>query len=241
VRVLHVEDDDDFREAFADQLSDLGFTVQGFANGAALLGAINGGVVADVIVLDWKLPGPSGIELLSQLRRRGVNLPVVFLTGHTATDHESRAFESGATDFINKLRGVDILVRRLKRAVEGAKPAGTPLAEQTDKRLVFGRLALRLDISRAYWNGVDVGLTVGEYRIVQLLASNRGQYVTYRAIYDQMHYVGFIAGGGKYGYSTNVRASIKRIRTKFLECDPAFDDIENYISFGYRWRQSNVA
>ena len=91
MRVLLVEDDDDFREALADQLSDLGFTVQGFANGAALLGAINGAVDADVIVLDWKLPRPSGIDLLSQLRRRGVNLPVVFLTGHTATDHESLA------------------------------------------------------------------------------------------------------------------------------------------------------
>ena len=241
MRVLLVEDDDDFREALADQLSDLGFTVQGFANGAALLGAINGAVDADVIVLDWKLPSTSGIDLLSQLRWRGVNLPVVFLTGHTATDHESLAFERGATDFIDKLRGVDVLVRRLKRAVEGAKPAGTPKAEHTDKRLIFGRLALRPDISRAYWNGVDVGLTVGEYGIVQLLASNCGQYVTYRAIYDQMHYVGFIAGGGKNGYRTNVRSSIKRIRTKFLKCDPAFDDIENYVGFGYCWRQSDVA
>ena len=91
MRVLLVEDDDDFREALADQLSDLGFTVQVFANGAALLGAINGAVDADVIVLDWKLPRTSGIDLLSQLRRRGVNLPVVFLTGHTAIDHESLA------------------------------------------------------------------------------------------------------------------------------------------------------
>ncbi len=241
MRVLLVEDEDDFRDALADQLSDLGFTVQVFANGVALLGAINGAVVADVIVLDWKLPKPSGIDLLSQLRQRGVNLPVVFLTGHTATDHESLAFERGATDFIDKLRGVDILARRLKRAVEGAKPAGTPQAEQTDKRLVFGRLALRPDISRAYWNGVDVGLTVGEYRVLRLLASNHGQYVTYRALYDQMHYAGFIAGGGKNGYRTNVRGLIKRIRKKFLECDPAFDDIETYINFGYRWRQSDVA
>jgi two-component system response regulator ChvI len=91
VRVLLVEDDDDFREALADQLSDLGFIVQVLANGAALLGAINGAVDADVIVLDWKFPRTSGLDLLSQLRRRGVNLPVVFLTGHTATDHECLA------------------------------------------------------------------------------------------------------------------------------------------------------
>jgi hypothetical protein len=51
------------------------------------------------------------------------------------------------------------------------------------------------------------------------LVSNVGRWVTYRAIYDCMHY-GFIAGGGDDGYRGNVRSAIKRIRNKFRDLDP---------------------
>jgi two-component system response regulator ChvI len=90
-------------------------------------------------------------------------------------------------------------------------------------------------MSRAYWNGVDVGLTIGEYKIVHLLATSAGRYITYRAIYDRLTYEGFIAGEGHTGYRTNVRSAIRRIRNKFRACDPAFVEIENYTAFGYCW------
>ena len=232
VRVLLVEDDELCREAVAAALSEHGFVVQGFADGTALLGALEAAAGADVIVLDWSLPQTSGIDLLPELRRRGVDVPVVFLTGWSLTTYESLAFERGAVDFIDKTRGVEVLVRRLRLAVKAARPAAEPLS---DKRMVCGKLVLRPGVSRAYWNELDVGLTVGEYTLVHLLALNVGRYVTYRVIYDRLRYEGFAAGNGPDGYRTNVRSTIKRIRIKFRECDPAFDEIENYTGFGYRW------
>jgi two-component system response regulator ChvI len=232
VRVLFVEDDDDFREALTGHLSDLGFAVQAFADGAALLGSLEAAAEADIILLDWSLPSTTGIDLLTRLRRKGVNLPVVFLTGYAEIDHETLAFDTGAIDFIDKARGVEVLVRRLKRVVEAARPTA---GMRPDQRMVCGRLVLRPAVSRAYWNNVDVGLTVGEYDIVHLLASNLGRHVSYRAIYDCLHYEGFIAGQGNDGYRTNVRSLVKRIRNKFRETDPTFAEIENYQSFGYRW------
>ncbi len=208
IRVLLVEDDQSFREVLADELSEHGFSVQSFAEGASLLAAIDAALDADIIVLDWSLPKTSGIDLLPQLRRLGVS------------------------DFIDKARGVDVLVKRLRRAVDAAKPAAHRPA---DKSVVCGRLVLRPSVSRAYWDQADVGLTLGEYNIVQLLASNAGRYVTYRVIYDRLHYEGFIAGSGEHGYRANVRSAIKRIRNKFRECDPAFVEIENYTAFGYCW------
>ena len=65
-----------------------------------------------------------------------------------------------------------------------------------------------------------------------------GRYVTYRAIYDRLHYEGFIAGDGADGYRANVRSIIKRIRNKFRSFDLTFDEIENYNSFGYCWKKS---
>jgi two-component system, OmpR family, response regulator ChvI len=196
-----------------------------------LLGSLDTAAEADVIILDWRLPNISGIDLLPQLRQRGVNLPVVFLTSHPEPANEKLAFERGALDFVDKTRGVEILARRL-RLVAG-KPAATPEAE---KPIVCGKLVLSPSASRAYWKEVDVGLTVGEYDIVHFLASNVGNYETYRAIYDLQYYDGFHAGNGVDGYRTNVRSSIKRIRRKFCEVDSTFSEIQNSQSRGYRWR-----
>jgi two-component system, OmpR family, response regulator ChvI len=234
IRVVLIEDDDDYREALAGELSDRGCSVQGFADGASFLQSLDAAVDADIVVLDWGLPATSGIDLLPQMRRRGVRLPVVFLTGRTLIKYESLAFDRGATDFIDKARGVDVLVKRLKRAVETARPAA---ALPPEKSIVIGKLVLEPNISRAHWNGTNVGLTVGEFRLVDLLAMNAGRYATYRALYDRLHYEGFMARRGDKGYRGNVRSCIKRIRTKFCECDPDFDEIENYMSFGYCWRE----
>src|SRR3954468_5443925 len=81
IRLVFVEDDDDFREAAAAELEDLGFDVECFADGTSLLDAFAKGITADVIVLDWNLPTVSGIDLIPRLRRAGVLLPVVLLTG----------------------------------------------------------------------------------------------------------------------------------------------------------------
>jgi two-component system response regulator ChvI len=233
IRILFVEDDDCFREVLSADLSDRGFDVQSFPDGASLLSALDARPHADLILLDWKLPKTPGIDLLPRLRRRGINLPVVFLTGHTQRTYENLAFDRGATDFIDKARGVDVLVRRLRHAVEAAKPAATD--PQADTRFVRGKLVLRAAVSRAYWNEVDVGLTTGEYNVVYLLASDVGRYVTYRSLYDRLRYEGFHAGSGANGYRTNVRTVIKRIRRKFVAIDPTFDRIKNYSNFGYSW------
>ena len=58
-------------------------------------------------------------------------------------------------------------------------------------------------------------------------------------IYDEMRYRGFISGNGENGYRTNVRSAVKRIRRKFEKHDPHFDEIRNFMAFGYVWgRQS---
>jgi two-component system, OmpR family, response regulator ChvI len=229
IRVLFVEDDELYREALAGELSDHGFAVEGFADAASLAVRLDGTADFDLILLDWALPHTSRNDLLSELRRRGIDAPVVFLTGNGLTANERLAFERGAIDFIDKTRGGEVLVRRLRLVVDSTRPPAIDL--QPDERLICGKLLLRPAIGRAY----DVGLTVGEYNIVHLLASNVGIYLSYRAIYDRMHYEGFIAGSGDDGYRTNVRSTIKRIRNKFREIDPTFEEIKNSVALGYCW------
>jgi two-component system response regulator ChvI len=230
IKVLHVEDDPNCREAIADQLSDHGFVVRSFADAMSLADGLAASSEADIILLDWDLPSVSGIELLVDLRRCGWNLPVVFLTGYAFTTQENLAFESGAVDFIDKARGVEILASRLRRLVMAPKSAPA-----RPSLVVCGKLILNPNVGRAYWNDCDVGLTLVEYNIVHLLASKAGRWVTYRAIYDRVHYEGFVGGTGEDGYRMNVRGIIKRIRKKFLQHDETFAEIENFIGLGYRW------
>lgn len=214
------------------ELGDHGFDVLPFADGPSLLDFFAQGGQADIVLLDWNLPSVSGIDLLPRLRRNGIQLPVVFLTGRTQPTYEELAFDRGALDFVDKSRGVPILVHRL-RLIAGA--ARRPSGAETVEEIRCGRLLLRPKVSRASWDDSDLGLTVTEFKIVHLLATSAGSYVTYRAVYDCMHYVGFIAGSGENGYRTNVRSCIKRIRNKFRAVDPGFAEIDNYQSFGYRW------
>ena len=232
VRLVLVEDDEEFREAASAELEDLGFEVECFAEGAALLEAFANGATADVIVLDWNLPTLSGIDLIPRLRRAGVLLPVVLLTGRSTPNLENLALDHGALDFVDKTRGLPILAKRIRLILDSAKKPEVMRAEES---LDIGPLQLKLRVCRASWNGADVGLTLTEYKIVHLLVTNLGNHLTYRAVYATMHHTGFIAGSGEDGYRTNVRSCIKRIRNKFRALDANFACIANYPSFGYRW------
>jgi two-component system response regulator ChvI len=249
-RVILVESDQYYREVLTEELLRQGFAVHPFADGAALLGSLATVSRADLAVLDWDLPRMPGTTLLAQLRQHGVQLPVVFLTGKVIAGkqyercvlaprdalnaYECMAFDQGAVDFISKSRDRQVLVRRLRKVVELSKPTTNEVVEE---HLMCGKLVLNTETSRACWSQVDVGLTLGEYNIVHLLASNAGSFVTYRAIYDRLRFEGFIAGTGNDGYRANVRSVIKRIRNKFRARDAAFDEIENYTGFGYCWRR----
>jgi two-component system response regulator ChvI len=148
--------------------------------------------------------------------------------------YECMAFDQGAVDFISKSRDRQVLVRRLRSVVELVRPMTNVAVEQ---RLACGKLLLEPEASRARWNQVDVGLTLGEYNIVHLLASKAGTFVTYRTLSDRLRHEGFVGGNGEDRSRANVRTAIKRVRAKFRACDDAFDEIENYTGFGYGWRK----
>jgi two-component system response regulator ChvI len=230
LRIIVVDDDALFCEVLAAELEDQGFSVTVFSNGQALLRNPDIAIDTDVIVLDWNLPHIQGIDLLPRMHKLGINVPVVFLTGRQLTINEAMAFDRGAVDFVDKSRGTAVLIHRLRVA---AQAKGSELVGESTYRC--GRLVLQHHVSRALWDGVDVNLTVGEFRVVHLLARNVGHYVGYRTIYDEMRHRGFISGNGENGFRTNVRSAVKRIRRKFEQQDPQFDEIHNFMAFGYVW------
>jgi two-component system, OmpR family, response regulator ChvI len=168
IRVLVIEDDPIDHDFLTDELPKQGFTVRRFEDGASLLGTPDATRDADVIVLHCDRPKVSSIDLLVKLHRQGVNIPVVLLTRRAPPSHECLALDKGAVDVICTSRGSDVLVRRLKGVVKASKRTEQL---QSDGSMICGKLLLRPDVGRAYWQDADLDLTLGEYNIVHMLAS----------------------------------------------------------------------
>ena len=231
--VVLVDDDDDFREVVSADLADRGFAVSCFADAASFLEAMCNGTEAQAAILDWALPDMSGFELLGALRERGIELPIVFLTGYSLVERELQALGRGAVDFIDKARGTEVLAHRLRVVIEGRRHVSAAAKARVERH---GDITLHPSSARAMWRQRDIGLTITEYKILVQLVTHMGQPQTYRSIYDIARYDGFVAGSGNSGHNANVRALIKRIRRKFLVVDSDFSEIENMPGVGYRWR-----
>lgn len=215
-----------------DELADRGFAVRNVDDAASLLAQSAQFSPNDVLLLGHASKAPT-LQVLAALRRDGMRAPVAFVSWQVSPEQEHRAFDHGADDVIDKRRGVDVIARRLRRLMKDDRHAASKAGSDVQER---GPLTLRQDIGRAEWRGTDLDLTYGEFNVTALLASNADRFVSYREIYDRMHYVGFVAGSGDNGYQANVRSTIKRIRKKFLHVDPAFDGILNLAGVGYRWQ-----
>jgi two-component system, OmpR family, response regulator ChvI len=234
-RVLVVDDDEEFRQSLAYSLMDHGFDAVTCASGPAALEYIGAGKSADLILLDWRMPGMNGLEVLRELRQRGAKTPVIFLTGLADEVFEEAALASGAVDFVGKSRRFSILLQRIDLIAEAQRPPVNPSQKPPPAQVRLGGLELRMDMNRAFWRGAAVDLTVTEFRMIARLALKAGEDISYRELYDLVHGANFRAGSGPEGFRTNVRTFIKRIRRKFRAIDGSFDAIQNYARFGYRW------
>src|ERR1700745_1957378 len=134
--LLLVDDDDLFRESLGLNLIDEGYEVTSFANGRDVLDFLGRGGSADVILLDWRMPNLTGLDVLRRMRRSGITIPVIFLTALSDDIYEEAALEGGAVDFIDKSRRLPILLRRLQLIAEGGRPAiGPEPARAPSRRL----------------------------------------------------------------------------------------------------------
>ena len=116
--LIHVVDDDEsLRTALLRLLGAAGFEARGYAStGDFLLHPLPDR--PGCLLLDVRMPGPSGLDLQAALQRQGITLPVIFLTGHADVASSVRAMKAGAVDFLTKPVERDILLDALRRALE---------------------------------------------------------------------------------------------------------------------------
>ena len=172
-KILSVDDSKAVRKLLARMFRPFDCELCEAANGEEGL-AVAAREIPDLIILDWKMPKMSGIDVLKQLRHDGCKTPIIFLTGLSDASYEEAALIGGAVDFIEKSRGFAILLKRaelsLKHALSPEKRFGTTTDPAAAGIVKIEHLALSPDANVAFWKGKKVCLTVNECKMVRLMA-----------------------------------------------------------------------
>jgi DNA-binding response OmpR family regulator len=170
MRILLVEDEEDIASALATALEHEAYAVDLAVNGIAAdeLSYIND---YDLVVLDWTIPAPTGIELLGRWRSAGNLMPVLMLTGHDGVEDRVVGLDSGADDYLTKpfsliefMARVRSLLRRRDKVLNQA--------------LVAGDLEMNRALHRVAVDGVEIELSPKEFAMLEYFITRLDQVVT---------------------------------------------------------------
>lgn len=115
MKVLLVDDEEEFVKALAERLKMRDLRSDTVLDGEEALSFVED-QEPDVMVLDLKMPGIDGMEVLRQVRKAYPNIQVIILTGHGTEKHEEEAKRLGAFDYLEKPVNLDVLVKKMKAA-----------------------------------------------------------------------------------------------------------------------------
>lgn len=176
----------------------------------------------DLVVLDIGLPGRSGFEVLTDIRKIS-QVPVIVLSVREREREKVHAFDLGADDYVTKPFGMAELIARLKLALKHRYQA-----EGTQPLLRLASLEIDLVNRRVTRNGQDVNLTKTEYDILCLLARYPGKVLTHDFI---LRNIRGAEGGSDPQY---LRVYIRALRNKLGERAGENKIIRTEMGVGYR-------
>jgi len=221
-QVLIVDDEPAIREmiAVALEMADYDYLEAGDAREAHSIIIDN---KPDLILLDWMLPGTSGIELARRLKRDQITseIPLIMLTAKTEEDNKVRGLEVGADDYITKPFSPRELVARLKAVLRRT------VAQGIESPIEVDGLSLDPVCHRVSANGEPLDMGPTEYRLLQFFMTHQERVYTRGQLLDQ------VWGGNVYVEERTVDVHIRRLR-KALE--PDFSKlIQTVRGTGYRF------
>ena len=166
-----------------------------------------------------------GMELLQKIRTASA-MPVIFLTSKDDELDEALGLRMGADDYITKPFSQRLLLERVRAILRRADQSVT---SASDQMVVLGDMTLDPDRHSCKWKGKDVKLTVTEFLILSALVRRPGIVKNRDQLLDAAY------GENVYLDDRTIDSHIKRLRRKFREGDPTFDQIETLYGVGYKY------
>lgn len=205
--ILVIDDDERLRLLLRRFLEESGFRVTDVGS-ASDARKILGGLIFDLLIIDVMMPGETGFEFLTELRRSNP-VPALFLTAMSETEHRIEGLESGADDYMSKPFEPRELVLRIKGILARANTTPAPTA---DTILSFGEFSFDLGSGILSKDDERVYLTTAEQQLLGSFASKPDTVLSRDDISTAMD-------GRMNGRSIDV--AVARLRSK-IEVDPRF-------------------
>lgn len=222
--ILVVEDDANLAGLLVSELRIEGYTVEAAADG------INGLQMArslnpDLILLDWMLPGLSGLDLCLRLRHTGISTPVIMLTARDEVTHRVEGLNAGADDYLIKPFSLEELLARVKVQLRKRQAAAPPV-------LVFEDLRLNVLARQVNRGERRIELTAKEFDLLEHFCRHPLQVLSREQILKAVWGYDFL------GESNIIEVYVRALRLK-LEDDGAERLIQTVRGVGYVLRSAS--
>jgi DNA-binding response OmpR family regulator len=224
LKILVIEDEADVRELMILHLRRQGFVASGVDNGELGLEQL-GGQAVDLLVLDWMLPGVSGLEICKKMAGR---VPVLMVTARAETGDVLCGLEAGADDYIVKPFEIPVFLARVNALLRRAKNKSTTTAE----RMRVGQLAIDFAKHEVFVCDKQIQLTASEFKLLGALMSQRGRVIS------RSQLTSLVQGDDVNVVSRTIDTHVFGLRKKLGECA---DLIETIRGIGYRVKDSELS
>ena len=220
-RVLVVEDEPDIRELIDFNLQREGFEVVAVANGEDALRLLNEKPF-QLVVLDWMLPGVSGLEIARSIRRQMSSqvLPILMVTARAQAADVVSGLEAGADDYVTKPFDSGVLMARVRALLRRGERAPTP-----EGVMKIGALFVDPERFEVRCGSEKIALTASEFKLLLALVRHRGRVLT------RENLISLVQGEGVSVVGRAVDTHVFGLRKKLGNCA---DFVETIRGIGYR-------
>jgi OmpR-family two-component system manganese-sensing response regulator len=182
----------------------------------------------DLLILDWMLPGKTGLDICYELRCQNQTTPVLFLTAKDTLDDRVAGLDSGADDYLVKPFELRELLARVRALL---RRSSVDVCSTARKRLIVADLELDIENQVAYRQGRIIKLSQKESYLLQYLMEHPAQLLTHNQILQQL-------GQGEEPPASNVVAALIRLLRRKIEVGSEFPLIHTVYSKGYRFESA---
>ena len=228
-RILVVEDESAIAELISINLRHAGFEVTLAPSATAAQYEVDR-VLPDLVVLDWMLPGQSGVALARQWRgsARTKELPIIMLTARADESDKIAGLDAGADDYVTKPFSTNELLARIRAVLRRKAP------EALDSAVEVGPLLLDPGTRRVSRDGVEVKLGPTEFRLLHFLMTHPERVHSRSQLLDR------VWGDHVFIEERTIDVHVKRLR-EALERVQCARMIETVRGAGYRLTQQSSA
>ncbi|HEX7674944.1 MAG TPA: response regulator transcription factor [Bdellovibrio sp.] len=229
VNVLVVEDEQEIRELMALHLLRQGFRVTECSSAEEALSELNKNNY-QVFVLDWMLPGLSGVEIVDKIKAKNKSAGILMVTAKTEPHDIVMGLEKGADDYLTKPFNPSVFVARVKALVRRSQNQDDVAPRNEDEVAISG-LRVNFKSYEVSYNNDPLHLTPSEFKLLGALVQNRGVVLTREQLIEN------IQGEGINVVGRTIDTHVFGLRKKLGEWG---DRIETIRGVGYRVKIDSV-